>query len=256
MKRILTSLVLIPLITWVVLWAPTWIFLAVLAIVALLCFFEYSGIIEGHGIDRPGPMGYAAGLVILGAPAGQTAAITLLGLAALTMALTGREMSRGLARAAALMLGAIYIFGSWRCAGDLRAIDPYWLCFGLALNWVGDIAAYYVGRSFGRHKLAPRVSPAKTWEGAAASVCATLGFAAVYFPYLLPHVPLVKALPLAAAANIAGQVGDLCESALKRGAGIKDSGTLLPGHGGWLDRVDSSLFAVPVTYALVKLLAV
>jgi phosphatidate cytidylyltransferase len=77
-------------------------------------------------------------------------------------------------------------------------------------------------------------------------------YGALYFPRLLPSVPLLEALALTALANIAGQLGDLCESALKRGAGVKDSGTLLPGHGGWLDRIDSSLFALPVIYFVVS----
>lgn len=255
MRRILTSLVLIPLIVWIVLWGPLWVFLAVLTAVGLLCFFEYSGIVSGHGIDAPGVLGYAAGIVVLAVSDGQTAIVALLGTAALSAALSARDLSRSLPRASALLLGVIYIFGSWRCAIELRFIDPYWLCFALTLNWVGDIAAFYIGRKFGRHKLAPRVSPAKSWEGAAASVCATLIYAALYFPRLLPAVPLAEALAIAAAGNIAGQVGDLCESALKRGAHMKDSGTLLPGHGGWLDRVDSSLFAVPVVYLLVRWLA-
>ena len=252
MKRIVTSLVLIPLISWVVLGAPAWLFFAVLAVVSVLCYFEYSGIVGAHGIERPGPTGYGAGLVILASPDGQTAAITLVGAAALALALTARELRLGLGRAAALLLGVVYVFGAWRCAADLRAVSPYWLFFALALNWVGDIAAYYAGRALGRHKLAPQVSPSKTWEGAIGSICASVLFAALYFPRLLPAVPLIDALFLAAAGNIAGQLGDLCESALKRGAGLKDSGTLLPGHGGWLDRVDSSLFAVPVVYALVR----
>jgi phosphatidate cytidylyltransferase len=89
-------------------------------------------------------------------------------------------------------------------------------------------------------------------EGAVASLVASAIYAAIYFPLLLPAVPLWKALAIAAAGNIAGQIGDLCESALKRGAGVKDSSTLLPGHGGWLDRLDSSLFALPVVWLLVR----
>jgi phosphatidate cytidylyltransferase len=139
-----------------------------------------------------------------------------------------------------------------RCAIDLRGISQYWLFFALSLNWVGDIAALYIGRMIGRHKLAPLVSPGKSWEGAAASMIASVAYGALYFPRLLPSVPLLEALGLAALANIAGQLGDLCESALKRGAGVKDSGTLLPGHGGWLDRVDSTLFALPVVYFIVS----
>jgi phosphatidate cytidylyltransferase len=154
--------------------------------------------------------------------------------------------------AAALVLGILYVFGSLRCGIELRAIHPYWLFFALSLNWLGDIAALYVGKMMGRHKLAPRVSPAKTWEGAVGSVAASVIYGAIYLPRLLPAVPIAEGLGLAAVANVAGQFGDLCESALKRGAGVKDSGTLLPGHGGWLDRVDSSLFAMPVVYFIVS----
>ena len=120
------------------------------------------------------------------------------------------------------------------------------------LNWVGDTAAYYAGKGFGRHKLAPRLSPAKSWEGAAASLLASVAFGALYLGWLLPVVPMGQRLAISAAGNIAGQIGDLSESAMKRGAGLKDSGTLLPGHGGWLDRVDSTLFAMPVIYLLIS----
>ena len=100
--------------------------------------------------------------------------------------------------------------------------------------------------------MAPRISPAKSWEGAAASLIASSVFAALYLPRLIPAVTLVPAVALGIAGNVAGQIGDLAESALKRGAGVKDSGNMLPGHGGWLDRVDSVLFAMPVIYALMR----
>ena len=138
---------------------------------------------------------------------------------------------------AALLLGVVYTFGTLRCAVDLRAINAYWALFALSLNWVGDIAAFYVGRAIGRHKLAPRISPGKSWEGAIASVAGSMIYAAIYFPKLMPDVPLPEAILIAAAGNVAGQIGDLSESVLKRGAGVKDSGNLLPGHGGWLDRL-------------------
>jgi phosphatidate cytidylyltransferase len=154
--------------------------------------------------------------------------------------------------AAALLLGVVYVFGSLRCAVELRAINPYWVFFALSLNWAGDIAAFYVGRLLGRHKLAPNVSPGKSWEGSIASTVASVVYAAFYFPWLLKMTPLAEALGMTVIANVAGQFGDLCESAIKRGAGVKDSGNLLPGHGGWLDRVDSSLFAVPVVYFVVS----
>ena len=146
------------------------------------------------------------------------------------------------------MLGILYIFGSWRCAVGLRDLSPHWLCFALALNWIGDMAAYYAGRTFGRHKLAPKLSPKKTWEGSIASIAAAAALGVLYLHYALPERPVWELLLISALANVAGQVGDLAESAIKRGADVKDSGTLLPGHGGFLDRVDGTLFTLPVVY--------
>jgi phosphatidate cytidylyltransferase len=173
-------------------------------------------------------------------------------LAALICAMRSADLRQALPAAGAFVLAVLYIFGSWRCAAALRSIGPALLFFAVALNWAGDTAAMYAGRAFGRRKLAPRISPAKSWEGAIASVAASVIFGILYFYWALPRaVPPWWAAMLALAGNVAGQLGDLAESALKRGAGLKDSGTLLPGHGGWLDRVDSVLFAVPVVYALM-----
>src|SRR5579872_2144022 len=133
-------------------------------------------------------------------------------------------------------------------------MNPNWLMFGLAINWVGDTGAYYVGKNFGKHKLAPAVSPGKSWEGAIASVVTGVAFGMIYLPLTIKGTSLLIAGLLALATNIAGQIGDLAESAIKRGAGVKDSGTLLPGHGGWLDRVDSSLFALPVVYYIASVI--
>ena len=250
MKRALTALILIPVFCYLILWAPDVLFWATAAGVGVLCFREYAHLVSLHEIPKLGIFGYAAGLVILFLPQRETALIVIVALLGMTLALRSRELTEALPYAAALILGVLYIFGSLRCAVDLREMSRYWVFFALSLNWVGDIAALYVGRAIGRHKIAPRVSPAKSWEGAIASVVASLIYAAVYFPHLLPAVPLIAALGITVAGNIAGQFGDLCESALKRGAGVKDSGTLLPGHGGWLDRIDSGLFALPVVYLL------
>jgi phosphatidate cytidylyltransferase len=252
MKRILTALVLIPVFVYIVVWAQPWLFLLAVALVSSLCFREYSDLVGLHGIRPPGPFGYVAGLVLLILPQPQFAFLVIVCLLAMALALRSRELPEALPYAGALVLGILYTFGSMRCAVELRSIGMYWLLFALSLNWVGDIAAFYVGRAVGRHKLSPRISPGKSWEGAIASVLAACAYAAVFFPRLLPAVPLLEALAVAAVANVAGQIGDLCESALKRGAGVKDSGTLLPGHGGWLDRVDSSLFALPVVYFMVS----
>jgi phosphatidate cytidylyltransferase len=178
----------------------------------------------------------------------------LVGLLGMALALRVRDLKDSMASASAFTLGVVYIFGAWRCARELHAISPHWLMFALLVSWAGDTAALYVGKAFGRHKLAPLVSPAKTWEGAAGSLVGGVLAGGLYAHFLLPATPLNIVLPVAAAGNIAGQFGDLCKSAWKRGAGVKDSGTMLPGHGGWLDRIDASLFAVPVVYALLKLM--
>ena len=258
MKRVLTALVLFPLVTYVVLWSPAWAVLAVTAIVALLCFYEYAGIAAAYQPSRPSPLGYGAGLLILvlrddGHVQGALLTVIALALIALSLALRDADLRAGIARAAFLLLGVVYVFGCWRCAPLLAAQNRYWLLYALVLNWIGDIGAYYVGRGLGRHKLAPIVSPGKSWEGAAASLAASLIFGFFFLRWAIPAVPPAIALALTAVANVAGQFGDLCESALKRGAGMKDSGTLLPGHGGWLDRVDSTLFTLPVVYLYVVL---
>ncbi|MGA3205300.1 MAG: phosphatidate cytidylyltransferase [Bryobacteraceae bacterium] len=151
--------------------------------------------------------------------------------------------------------GAIYIGGAWVCAFNLRAVNPRWLLFAFLLCWAGDTAALYVGKNFGRHKMAPQISPGKTWEGAGASVVGGVLVGAIFAHFLIPAASLATVLILAAAGNIAGQIGDLVESAYKRWGGVKDSGSSLPGHGGWLDRIDSSLLSVPVVYAMLKAVA-
>ncbi len=253
MKRLITALALIPVITYLIVWAPYIAFAIVLAIISTICYLEFAGIAAAHSIERPGWLGIAAGMLVLFLPGGGMALMAGIGLAAIAFALRSDDLRSELPRAAALVLGIVYIYGSWRCAVLLRFVSPYWLFFGIALNWVGDSAALYAGRSFGKRKLSPRISPGKTWEGAVASVAGSVIFGLVYAHYALAGVPLWFVGVVAALANIAGQIGDLCESAFKRGAGMKDSGTLLPGHGGWLDRVDSTLFAVPAVYGLIEL---
>lgn len=253
MIRLLTALVLIPAFVWLVLFAPRWAFLAAIAAVALLAYREFDLIAGANGIARAGLVGMAAGVAVLFAPQ-PLIVITLAGLAGMTLAMRVPDLAGSLAAGAAFLLGVVYVFGSLRCAVALRAIDPNWLMFALLLSWAGDTAALYVGKSLGRHALAPRVSPAKTWEGAAGSVAGGVIGGVVYAHYLIPSASVALVIGLAALGNIAGQVGDLCESAIKRGAGVKDSGTWLPGHGGWLDRIDSSLFSVPVVYAAIVVL--
>jgi phosphatidate cytidylyltransferase len=253
MTRVLTAVLLIPAVTYVALWGHWVLFYACVIAVALLCHREYEGLAAAHGIAGFGVVGAASGLVLLLAPRADLPLLVIFILLATAIAMRADPLSGALPQAAGFALGIIYIFGPWRCAILLREISPWWLLFALSINWVGDIAAFYFGRKLGRHRLAPRVSPAKSWEGAIASVVFSVIFATAYFRYLIPEVPPVAAAGFAMAGNIAGQVGDLAESAMKRGAGVKDSGNLLPGHGGWLDRLDSSLFSMPVIYWLLTL---
>jgi len=251
MKRVATALVLVPVVAWLVLFGPIWAFLAAMAIIGLTAFQEFDQLAAENHIARPGWPGMVAGLALMLAPQPQIVMV-LVALLGLLLSVRVRDLSQSMASAAAFTLGVVYIFGAWRCAIDLRAVDPNWLMFALLLGWVGDTAALYIGRAFGSHKLAPRLSPAKTWEGSIASLVFGAGAGTFYLLWRMPMEPWGIVLGIAAAGNIAGQFGDLCESAMKRGAGVKDSGTSLPGHGGWLDRIDFTLFSVPVVYGLVK----
>ena len=137
----------------------------------------------------------------------------------------------------------------------LRGLDDgrNWVFFILFVNWASDTFAFFVGRKFGRHKLAPSISPGKTWEGAAGGVSAAVIMSILFFaptPFRLP-LDSWQIIPLAVLVSIFGQLGDLVESLLKRNMGVKDSGGLMPGHGGVLDRIDSLVFASVVVYYVV-----
>ncbi len=123
---------------------------------------------------------------------------------------------------------------------------PRLLLFALVLTWAADTTAYFVGRAIGKHPLAPHISPKKTWEGSIGSMIGSL-LVAYAFSFWIP-IPLVHLLIMAVLGNIAGQMGDLLESAYKRSAGVKDSGGLLPGHGGVLDRIDALILCIPVVW--------
>jgi phosphatidate cytidylyltransferase len=245
MKRVLTAALLVPLVVYTVLWANAWVFLAVVALSAVLSYREYDGIAASYGFGAPGVFGYA-GLVLLMVPYHHAwLVVTAIALLALVLSLRAADLAHALPRASLLLLGVIYVFGCWRFAVVLRNFGVHWLMYALLVSWTGDIGAYYIGRAFGRHRLADRVSPKKSWEGAAASVATSVLLAGAYLVYFA-GVSIAEAVLLTAMANVAGQLGDLVESAMKRGAGVKDSGALLPGHGGYLDRVDSALFVMPV----------
>ena len=254
MKRVVTALGLIPIIVYVVLWANFWLFLGVLCLVACLCYREYDAIAANYGYGTPGPMGYGAGLLLLVADRDEWLLLTAVAVLALALAMRDEDLAHSLPRAALRLMGIVYVFGTWKCAIFVRERGPHWLLFALLVNWAGDIGAYYVGRAFGRHRLAERVSPKKTWEGTAGSLLASGLIAGGYVMRFIGGMGIPQVLAVTLTANAAGQLGDLAESAMKRGAHVKDSGSLLPGHGGMLDRVDSTLFALPVVYTYLRFL--
>lgn len=249
MKRVLTALVLVPVAVYSVLFAPWAVFLGVVIFFACTSFHEYATITRSFA-----PLGYAAGVLILIVPPGELGVFIFVAtLATMCLPVFSPSPESAVPRSAALATGILYIFGAWKCGILLHDISPPWLMFALVVNWAGDTGAYYVGRRYGRRKLAPAISPGKSWEGAFASVAASVIFGVIYLPLAIHGTSYVKAILLSIGANIAGQVGDLAESAIKRSAGVKDSGKMLPGHGGMLDRLDSSLFAMPALYSMLRL---
>jgi phosphatidate cytidylyltransferase len=251
MKRVLTAALLIPPTIYLIFEAPPMALKAIVALIALLSWQEYRGFLHGFGWRSLGPYGFVAGLAVLLIPHNLGLVLTLLFLLAIALSMSNGDVKKVFPQAAAISFGLIYIFGAWRWGIELRAVSAHWLLFALVVNWVGDSAAYYGGRAFGKHKLAPTLSPGKTWEGTIASAIGAVAFGLIYLIRFMPDFPIWQVIAICISANVAGQVGDLCESAMKRGAGVKDSGSLLPGHGGWLDRLDSSLFSMPVVYLWV-----
>jgi phosphatidate cytidylyltransferase len=189
----------------------------------------------------------------------------------LVLAMRRSQLSGAYPAAAASTFAFVYIALPMAMLAQLRQqwAGAFWLLYLLLVVWAGDIFAYFVGRSMGWHLMAPRISPKKTWEGAAASLAASLLVGSLLFTYALPissfllRVGLIQrrdglfglekpelwpVVLLTVILNIAAQLGDLVESLIKRGAGAKDSGTILPGHGGMLDRIDALLFAAPVLW--------
>lgn len=281
MKRVLTAAVLIPLVLLAVFLAPNWLFTVLVAAVALLATVEYLPLAAGYGYEPFRFLTYLLvvtyyGLIVWAAgtpsPGGLQVLLTLVFFFALTpfiylCAGMGRKDMRSVLPGTAVSYVALsYIGFSLSCLIFLRLMVAGWflVLFTFLVIWIGDTAAYYVGRSFGKTKFAASISPKKTWEGAIASGLAAIaiGILLVYFapqlsrgltkihlmnsPDFFANTPIWITALVALAINIAGQVGDLLESLIKRGAGVKDSGSLLPGHGGILDRIDALLFAAPV----------
>jgi phosphatidate cytidylyltransferase len=261
MRRLITAIGLLVFACYLIFFSPASVFFAAALLMSLLCFREFSSLISSHQFPAPGWLAVLGGLTVLfgpelihSQPLGTLVILSLLVISTFVAALRLQDLRSILPYTSCVLLSVLYTFAPWRFAVELRRQSVHLLFFALALNWIGDSAAYYVGRKFGRHRLAPVVSPNKSWEGSVAAVAASVGFGLLYLGHFVPNLAVWQICLMAIVANIAGQLGDLAESALKRGAGVKDSGNLLPGHGGMLDRVDSSLFALPTVLALYSLL--
>lgn len=267
MKRVLTALVLIPLVLVLVFLGPQWQWLFTLAVaaVAALAGWEFLSLVNHAGATAPR---VAVLLSLLALFFGNTqwpdwtaTLFIILSIFLLVYCTFLRPVDQMITDSAASILCLVYIGLTLTALPSLheQSNGPSLLTFLLCVVWAGDITALYTGRAWGRHKLAPHLSPGKTWEGAIGSVLgslavasALLGLAALleYWNSASLYYPdgFRYWLPLAFAINIAAQVGDLVESALKRSAGVKDSGAILPGHGGILDRIDALLLAAPVLW--------
>src|SRR5579863_2713948 len=268
MKRVLTAIILIPLVLVLVFLGPrwNWLFTLATAVVAALAGWEYLGLAQQKGANPPRvAVTVAIFLLFISSfqwPDQLAPILGILSLGLLVYCTFRSPVTQALADASNSVFCLIYTGFTLISLPALReqSNGPSLVVFLLCVVWAGDIAALYVGRPFGRHKLAPTLSPNKTWEGSIASVAGSLlaaGGLLGISEYLAGwnSVALSYAdevwwywLVLAVIVNIAAQVGDLAESALKRSAGVKDSGTLLPGHGGILDRIDTLLLAAPALW--------
>jgi len=267
MKRLLTAVVLIPVVILVIFVSPRWpiILMAAIFVVAGLALWEYLGLANAMGARTPKMVVIVCLAILLAAvfrrPDLMTPVIGALSLALLIVAIFRSPLNRVLADTAFSVFGLIYIGLSMATLYLLSAEDngPSLLFFLLLVVWAGDIAALYIGRAFGRSSMAPAISPNKTWEGAVASIVGSVLIAVLLVwlgadltahavDYLSYPGGYVHWIWLAALLNVAAQLGDLVESAIKRGAGVKDSGRILPGHGGVLDRIDALLLAAPVLW--------
>lgn len=186
--------------------------------------------------------------------------LTLIVLTAGTLiaaALRGVAFDKMIISTGATILGVLYValLGSHLLSirvGFEQRLSSHLLSFFFLVLMGADAGAYYTGRAIGRHKLAPKISPGKTWEGVFGGVVAAVAMAVLSHYWYFPELPLKLALPLAVVMTVVGILGDLTESALKRGAGAKDAAHILPGHGGILDRLDSLLFNAPLIYYFAR----
>jgi phosphatidate cytidylyltransferase len=271
MKRLLTAALVLPVLLFSI-WTETpYFFVALAAVASILALGEFYNLAAKIELTTQPALGFVAALLVIACFVLDSAQWIVPVLAALMMsslafALTRPDrMNRSLVTVALTVSGVIYVAVLAGCLVGVRMmpdsltqpptprLSSKLLMMFFAMVIFSDTGAYYTGRLLGRHKLAPRISPGKTVEGALGGLIAAIGAGPLSRLLFFPEIPIVHALVLGALIGLLGPLGDLSESMLKRGAGVKDSGTLLPGHGGMLDRVDSILFCAPLLYYYSRL---
>jgi phosphatidate cytidylyltransferase len=241
--------------------APIWVFTLFVLVLVVIGQWELYRMFLAHGIDVYNRVGILAGtLVAMSFLHPQLITLMLFAsIAGLSTWAVIRSMREGPAWAplAATLLGVVYVSWLLGHALSLRAL-PYgveWIFLLVWITWIGESAAYFVGSSIGRIHLSPRISPAKTVEGAVAQLVASPLAGLVAHYWFFPSLPPLHALMIGLLLGIVGQAGDLAESLLKRSTGTKDTGRLIPGHGGLLDRLDSLLFNTPTLFYYARTLS-
>jgi phosphatidate cytidylyltransferase len=274
MSRIITAVILLPFLiaSIVVPWLQP-LFVVLAAVAMVLGLYEFYLLAGKRGIKADAAAGYLAAVALFVVfyfatpnPTQDRLDVQSLILVLLIFTigtliaatLRGAPFEKLMASAGATILGVLYVvlLGGHLVAvrtGFPQKLSAQLLSFFFLVLMGSDVGAYYVGRAIGKHKLAPKISPGKTWEGVAGGVVAALALATVAHYWFFRELPLKWALPLAAVMITLGILGDLTESALKRGAGAKDAAKILPGHGGALDRLDSLLFNAPLLYYFAHL---
>ncbi len=253
--RLLTAAVGIPIILWMLYWAPPYVFSCFAVLVTLVGALELGAMTLKD--ERP----LRAWLVIASMATTAVIVFTTRADALLTLlfgiVVTGAlaalarpdPMSAASGRMGWLIAGPFYVGGALAAIAKLHHFENggTWVLLSMALAWGSDTGGYFAGRAFGRHKLYEKVSPKKTVEGAIGGLATVVGFALVIRWLWLPALPWMHAVILALVAGAVGQAGDLCISVIKRSTGVKDSGHIIPGHGGLLDRIDALMFTAIVT---------
>jgi phosphatidate cytidylyltransferase len=256
-KRSVTAIIAVPLFVWAVLAGHAAIFSAIVILLGAGAAWELSRMFERAEratLPRLAVLGAVAVMASFLAPGGPTIAMTAAILVVLTAALSVAT-ARSVETAATTMLTVAYVGWPMGHALLLRGelAGPQLVLLLVGVTWAGESAAYLVGSTLGRHKLAPTISPGKTVEGAAAQVIVSLGVAPALGAWLLPDWSVAPLLGAGLLLGVLGQVGDLAESTIKRSLGTKDTGGMIPGHGGVLDRLDSLLFNTPALYYYVTI---